>query len=128
MKARNIIIAILVLALMVVSLAFHFYAQSQRKALREQWEFYIAVHDALYRSAEMGDTRSVEKIQNVLGSILWGETREYRLRFGEVTGSNTFARHFASAESIAGQVQMLPLSSLTNKLGTNVAVRPEAVP
>ena len=126
MRTSNVIIAVRVVALMVVSLSFPLYAKAKQKALREQSEFYIAVHEALYRSAVTGDPQAVEKIRSVVGSVLWGETREYTLRFGEVSGPNAFARHFASAESIVGQIQMIPLSSLTNKLGTNVAVDPGA--
>jgi len=122
MKMRNVIIAVLSVALLLVSVSFYFYAKAQRKELRGQSEFYIAVHDALYRSAEIGNTQAVEKIRSTLGSVLWGETRQYKLRFGGATGSNTFTKHFASAESIASGIQMVPLGSLTNTLGTNVTI------
>ena len=111
----------LLVALILLSASFALFAHAQQKQQRGQAQFYIAVHDAMYRCAEIGNTQAVEKIRSTLGSMLWSETREYRLQYGDAVGTNSFAKRFADASHIADTVHMVPLSSLTNVF-TNVTI------
>jgi hypothetical protein len=121
MKKENIFISVLLIALILLCAGFALFVHAQRKQQRGLSEFYISVHDAMYRCAVIGNTQAVEKIRTTLDGLLWYETREYKLRYGEVVGTNGFAKSFASASQVADKVHMVPLSSLTNAF-TNVTI------
>ncbi len=114
MKAKDIIIVVLLLALTVVSYFLGFQRGERLKSQKSDARFRIAIHRALYHSAERGD---LQKIQSTLGMVLLGEVRSYEYLFGDETGTNSFARSYADAKLIADRVQsqLVPISSvLTN--------------
>ena len=121
MKKQSILIGVLLIALILLGAVFALFVHAQRKQQRGLSEFYISVHDSLYRCAVIGNTQAVEKIRTTLDGLLWYETREYKLQYGELVGTNGFAKHLASASQIADKVHMVPLSSLTNAF-TNVTI------
>jgi len=112
---KNITIIILAVLFAATLYCIGYMAGAQREVLRSDALAQIWLHDNLYHSAEQGDTR---KIQDSLGTVLLGEVRAYQLEFGDETGTNSLARHFADAKLIADRVQrtLVPLSSVITNL------------
>lgn len=121
MKAKDIVIVVLLLALAVVSYFLGRRTVAQRETSKGDARFLILVHQALYHSAESGD---LQKIQSTLGVVLLGEVRTYQHQFGDETGTNSFAKRFADAKRIAARMesQLAPVSSIL----TNVSHTPDA--
>ena len=115
MKAKDIVIIALLLALAVVSYFLGCWTGAQRETSKGDARFLISVHQALYHSAESGD---LQKIQSTLGMVLLGEVRTYQQHFGNETGTNGFAKRFTDAKSIADRVQsqLVPVSSILTNL------------
>ena len=124
MKARNIIIAALTLAVVALCLL----VGSQRAEKRREFEFRISVGKALEEAAQRGD---LQKVQSFSATLLLGDVRYYEREFGAPSGTNRFARDFAAAHVMAQKIesQMVPLSSIfTNSdmisaFGSNPTIR-----
>jgi len=110
-------ITIIILALLLASSTYYlgYMTGARREVLRSNARFLISVHDAMYHSAEQGDVR---KIQDNLGMVLLGEVRAYQYEFGDETGTNSFAKRYQDAKTIADRVQstLVPLSSIITNL------------
>ena len=113
-KPSVIVVSALAAAAASGALGYWLGAHQEREVLGNHLRLNIAVNDALYHSAERGDSR---QIQRVLGNVLLGDVRNYEDRFGAPAGTNGFARQFADAQIIANRVEKLPgpkSSPLTN--------------
>jgi hypothetical protein len=108
---KNITIMVLALFLAASTYYLGYMTGARRAVLQSDARFRISVHDALYHSAEQGDLR---KIHSTLGIVLLGEVRTYQYEFGDETGTNSFAKHYADAKAIADQVEstLVPLGSI----------------
>ena len=120
MKAKDIIIILLVIALAVVS-----YCLGRRDARLQDIQMReakgrITINLALYETARVGD---LEKVQSTLGMIILGETWAFEREFGAPTGTNSFAQRFARAQTIAAEVESrtVPIGSITP--GAKVTVK-----
>jgi len=121
MKAKDIVIIALLLAVAGLCYFLGYRTGAQRETQKSELRFLISLHNGLYRAAQRGD---FQKIQSTLGIVLLGETRSYEHQFGVETGTNGFARRFAEAQTIARQVesQLVPASSIL----TNFSHTPDA--
>jgi hypothetical protein len=117
MKSKNIVIV----ALLLTIICLGFWIKAERQTLKDELRFQIALNDALCHLAEKGD---LQKIQPNLRMELLGAVRLYERQFGDETGTNSFARHFADAKTIADQEesQLVPISSIL----TNFPFTPDA--
>ena len=71
----------------------------------------LRIDVSLYLTLQGGD---VKKAQGNLGVIILGQTRHFERTYGAPTGTNSFAKQFATAQAIAAQVEtnMVPISSI----------------
>jgi hypothetical protein len=116
MKSKNTVIV----ALLLTIICLGFWIRAERQTLKDELRFQIALNDALCRLTEKGDFQKID-LQNIRPDLrmeLLGAVRLYERQFGDETGTNSFARHFADAKAIANQEesQLVPISSILTNL------------
>ncbi len=114
MKAKDIVIIVLLLALSVVTYLLGYRNGLLRDAQIRDARGRLNWNLSLYERAERGDMRA---LTNSLGMIILGQTRDFEKQFGVPTGTNYFVERFAKAQAIAARVEstLVPIGSiLTN--------------
>jgi hypothetical protein len=121
---KNITIIAFVMLLASATYYLGYLTGARREVRRGDAQFRVSVYDALYHSAKDGD---LKKIQSTVNILLLGAVRDYQHEFGDVTGTNNFARRYADAKVIADQVEstLVPLNSITNFLPSGVKLQIE---
>jgi hypothetical protein len=113
-KAKDIVIIVLLLALAVLSYVLGYRSGLLRDAQIRQARGRLNWNLTLYEKAERGDLRA---LTNHLGMIILGQTREFEKEFGVPTGTNYFVERFSKPQGIAARVEstLVPIGSiLTN--------------
>ena len=124
MKAKDVTIIVSLLIIAVLCFWLGRMVGAQRERERQEAEFRITVGLSNYQIAEEGN---LERLKGRMGILLLGSVRDYERRFGEPSGTNRFARDFATAQGLAQTIesQLVPLSSIATSLGSNVTIKVE---
>ena len=130
MKAKDIIIILLLLAVAVLCYAVGYRTGAQRTDQRKEAEFRLIMDKAMYEALSRGDLR---KVHSSFSMFLLGDVRDYERRFGAPSGTNRLARDFAVAQVIAREIesQLVPISSIAtnpaivSKFGSNITITVE---
>jgi len=96
MKAKDIIIVMLLVGLAVASYFLGFQRGARLETLKGDLRVRILVHLALYHSVERGD---LPKVQGTLGMLLLGEVRSYQQQFGEGARHEHLCKAFCRREA-----------------------------
>ena len=126
MKAKNAIIAALILVVAFLS----YRVRVHRAERRDEIEFRLLVDKAMYEASQRGN---LQKVKDSTSILLLGDVRDYERRFGVPSGTNRFARDFATAQAMAQSIEseLVPVSSIAtnsaivSKFGSNVAITVE---
>ena len=102
MRAKDIIIAVLLLVVAVLCFFVGYHTGAQRVERRNEAEFRLIVDKAMYEAAQRGD---LQKLQSSFSIILLSDVRDYERRFGAPSGTNRFARDFVAAQSMALSIE-----------------------
>ncbi len=102
MKAKDIIIIVLLLALAVVSYALGYRNGKFRDIERREAAARLSTSLLLYAVAEKGD---MGKLRSDLGIVVLGQTRTFEERYGVPHSDDWFAERFAHAQTIATQIE-----------------------
>ncbi len=126
MKAKDIIIVALILAVAFLS----YRVGMQRAEKRKEVEFRLIMDKAMYEAAQRGD---LQKVQSSTSILFLSDVRDYERRFGAPSGTDRFARDFATAQVMAQSIEsrLVPISSIAtnptiiSKFGSNVTITVE---
>lgn len=124
MKAKDLIIIFSLVVIAVLCFWLGSMVGAQRERERQEAQFRITVDLSSYQIAAEGN---VERLKGRMGILLLGSVRDYERRFGEPSGTNRFARDFATAQGLAQTIesQLVPVSSIATSVGSNVTIRVE---
>jgi hypothetical protein len=84
-------------------------------SVKREREGQLVLALRLYQTAQ---ATNWAKVQSTLGIQVLGITRDYERRFGLPAGTNSFARHFTEAKSVADAVErtLVPVGSAFTNL------------
>ena len=111
MKARNIAIGFLTLAVIVLCIV----VVTQRAKERREFEFRIVTDKAIYEASQRGD---LQKVQSHSGILLLSDVRYYERKFGAPSATDDWARDFGAAQALAKTIEsnLVSLSSILTNL------------
>ena len=117
----NIVIIVLSLALAVVSYLLGWSNVSVHDLEAREARGRLGLDLVIYQELERGE---FQRAKEHLGMVILGQTRIYEQQYGVPTGTNSFAKKFATAQAIASQVEsnLVPVSSIL----TNLPLAPNA--
>ena len=126
MKAKDVIIIVLLLA----TVWFGYCIESQRASQQKEARFRLMTDKAMYEAAQHGD---LQKVQSTFSIFLLSDVRNYEQRFGAPSGTNHFAHDFFEAQIMASNIenQLVPISSIAtnsaivSKFGSNFTIKVE---
>ena len=118
---KNIAIIIVSLTLAVVSYLLGWSNNTLRDVYAREARARLSINLRIYREAQRGDLQAVRRH---LGMVVLGQTRVYEEQYGVPTGTDWFAQRFATAQTIASQIEsnLVPVGALL----TNVPHTPDA--
>lgn len=121
---RNIVIIVLSLALAVVSYLLGWSNVSVRDLSAREARGRLGLDLVIYQELERGE---FQRAKQHLGMVILGQTLIYEQQYDVPTGTNSFAQKFATAQTIASQIEsnLVPISSITNLLPANMKLQTE---
>ena len=123
MRTTVIVTVLLIACVLCYVLGYH--SGSKQSPLREDREGELVYALGMYHAAE---ATNLTKLHSFLDIKILSYTRDYERRFGVPPGTNSFAKYFAEAQILAGQIEkrLVPVSAIGTALGSNITVDVES--